>query len=79
MGDMTLDSVVIEVDDRVAAMRDGTMSKGRVAMADTDLGLYVVTFAKGDVGKTYNRSDLLPLYRHVGNGTVPLCFLPVAK
>lgn len=64
----------VEVGDRVAAVNDGKIMKGRVVevVADVVIG---VTFAKAGPVVSYDRDSVLLLYRNVetplGKGVMP--------
>lgn len=64
----------LEIGDRVAAVNDGKIMKGRVVemVADVVIG---VTFVKGGPVVSYDRDSVMLLYRQVetpkGTGVIP--------
>lgn len=64
----------LEIGDRVAAVKDGKIMKGRVVEQVADVAIFV-TFEKGGEAVAYGRDEIMLLYRQVptpkGKGVIP--------
>jgi hypothetical protein len=61
---MNMPKVPLEMKDRVMVVMGGKMVKGRVAEV-MGANAVRVTFAKGDEGKIFERTEVVALYRYV--------------